>query len=171
MSARRGLVLAAVLATACAGCKPGSPAPAPSATARALSAPTSAEAERAERERERLARVAERLDKLAREGMAFWKKHGPDREHGGFHGTLARDGAPREPTDKGLIQTARHLWTLSLWYERREATPAVKALADDLYRFLDGHFRDRDGEYFYKVKRDTGSLNLRGYYIGGVGRF
>jgi len=29
----------------------------------------------------------------------------------------------------------------------------------------------RSFDVFYKVKRDTGSLNLKGYYIGAVGRF
>jgi hypothetical protein len=29
----------------------------------------------------------------------------------------------------------------------------------------------RSFDVFYKVKRDTGSLNLKGYYVGAVGRF
>jgi mannobiose 2-epimerase len=102
----------------------------------------------------RLERIRDRLEKLAHDDWAFWKKHGPDREHGGFHGTLDRRGNPVAPTDKGLIQTARHLWSTSLWYEKKESTPGVKALSDDLYRFLMKHFYDAGArEFHFKVSR------------------
>ena len=94
------------------------------------------------------------MDRLARELIDFWTSKGVDREFGGFHGTLDRQGVPKEPTDKGLIQQSRHLWTLSTWYERRDASPTVKALADDTYRFLVDHFLEADGEFVFKVSRD-----------------
>src|SRR6185295_16083330 len=91
---------------------------------------------------ERLPQIQARLDKLARAAFQFWRVHGPDREQGGFHGTLDRHGNPIDPTDKSLIQTVRHLWAMSMWYERRQPEPEVKALADGLYAFLMAHFRD-----------------------------
>jgi len=99
----------------------------------------------------RLQAIATRLEALSRDLFAFWKVHGHDARYGGFFGTLDRRGHPTTPTDKGLIQEARHLWSFSMWYRRREATPEVRALADDLYRFIVDHFRDQDGEFFSKV--------------------
>lgn len=34
----------------------------------------------------------------------FWLLHGPDIKHGGFYGTLDRQGKPASPSYKGLIQ-------------------------------------------------------------------
>lgn len=96
-----------------------------------------------------------RMEALAAESIEFWRTHGVDPEHGGFHGTLDRKGQPKEPSDKGLVQQSRHLWTFSTWYERREATPEVRAIADRSYRFIVEHMRDEtDGEFYFKVSRD-----------------
>jgi cellobiose epimerase len=110
----------------------------------------------------RLVRIQERLDKLAMDDWSFWKTHGHDREHGGFHGTLDRRGKPIAPTDKGLIQTARHLWSTSLWYQKKEPTPEVKALSDDLYRFLMKHFYDAGAkEFHFKVSRSGAPVETK----------
>jgi cellobiose epimerase len=102
----------------------------------------------------RLEAIRTRLDALAASDWRFWKTHGPDREHGGYHGTLDRRGTPIAPTDKGLIQQARHLFATSLWYEKKERTPEVKALSEDLYRFLMQHFYDEKTRQFQlKVSR------------------
>lgn len=102
-----------------------------------------------------ISNLRHRLDTLAVELIRFWRTHGEDREFGGFHGTLDRAGKPKEPTDKGLIQQSRHLWTWSTWYERREPTPEVRAIADRSYRFIVDHMRDdADGEFYFKVSRD-----------------
>jgi mannobiose 2-epimerase len=104
-----------------------------------------------EEQREKL---RQRLDALAKNDWSFWKEHGRDHEHGGFHGTLDREGKPIAPTDKGLIQQARHLWTTSLWYEKKQQAPEVKALSDDLHRFLMAHFYDAPAKEFrFKVSR------------------
>lgn len=102
----------------------------------------------------RLRSLQLRLDALARELITFWLEHGPDREHGGFHGWNERTGKPLLDADKGLVQQARHLWTLSTWYERRAPEPEVRALADGLYAFVTEHFQDTDGEFVYRVSRD-----------------
>jgi mannobiose 2-epimerase len=106
--------------------------------------------------------VLMRLGRMAREVVDFWMQHGPDPVHGGFHGFLDRRGQPADPTDKGVIQQARHLWTFSTWFERREPTEAVKAVADNLYRFLVGRMLDReDGEFFYRVSRAGEALDRK----------
>lgn len=104
-------------------------------------------------ERARLDALLPRLSRLSEDLLRFWLAHGPDREHGGFHGTLDRAGDPKAPTDKGLIQEARHLWVLSIWHER-ENQPDTRALADDLYHFIEDHYRDESGEYHFKVTRE-----------------
>ncbi len=100
---------------------------------------------------ERHAAVRAELDRLARDLIAFWRTRGPDPAHGGFHATLDPHGRPTEPTAKGLIQHARHLWTFSTWYARREPSPEIEAIATGLCRLLLDRFRDRDGEFFFKI--------------------
>jgi mannobiose 2-epimerase len=143
----RLVTFAALVALVTPACAPCRGAEAGSATHTARATPTSPEALRLEA-------IAGRLHVLSDEFSAFWKTHGPDRVHGAFHGTLDRQGRPTAPTDKGLIQEARHLWSMSLWYQRREPTPEVKALADGLYTFLVRNFRDADAEFFFSVSQE-----------------
>ncbi len=112
--------------------------------------------------------VKPRLAALATDGLNFWKTHGPDVNNGGFHRCLDRQGTPCDDSDAGrsgggsatgktkaLLQQARHLWTFSMWYERREQTAEVKAIADDLYAFVTTKMRDSsDGQYFFAVSED-----------------
>ncbi len=112
-------------------------------------------------EERRLAALRPRLEALASDAIGFWKAHGPDAKHGGFHGTLDRSGNPIEPSDKGVIQTARHLWAFSTWHARREPTPKVRAVADDLYRFLERYRDPADGEFYFRVNRSGEPVERR----------
>jgi mannobiose 2-epimerase len=103
---------------------------------------------------DRLGTIEMRLDALGSGVMDFWKAHGPDRKYGGIHGFHDRKGQPREEAPKGLVQQARHLWSFSTWYARREHSAPIKAVADSTYQFLIAHFLDHDGEFFYQVSRD-----------------
>jgi mannobiose 2-epimerase len=103
---------------------------------------------------ERLDTLSARLAPLARRTMDFWLEHGPDATLGGFHATLDRQGNPIAPTDKGLVQQVRQLWTLSTWYERRERSARITALADASYDFVRRGFLDTDGAFVFKVSRD-----------------
>jgi len=102
----------------------------------------------------RLLAIRARLDALGSELFEFWSTRGPDWEHGGVHGHHDRRGVPSPNASKSLVQQARHLWAFSTWYARREPTPAVRALADCVYRFLIERFLDADGELFHRVSRD-----------------
>jgi mannobiose 2-epimerase len=105
--------------------------------------------------RNRLQASSVRLRRLADEVMTFWKEKGPDPTHGGFFATLDRKGAPTLPTDKGIIQQSRHLWAFSNWYELREPTPAVKAIADQTYEFVTRHFWDPStNQFHYKINQN-----------------
>jgi cellobiose epimerase len=103
---------------------------------------------------DRLGTIKMRLEALGGGVMDFWKAHGVDAKYGGIHGFHDRRGVPKEDADKGLIQQARHLWSFSTWYARREKSPEIKAIADNIYQFLIAHFQDKDAEFFYKVSRD-----------------
>lgn len=103
---------------------------------------------------ERLRSISARLEPLAARTFAFWFEHGPDSVFGGFHGTLSRRGDPIAPEDKGLIQETRHLWMLSTWYERRERSAVIAALAASTYDFIAQSFVDTDGAFVFKVSRD-----------------
>ena len=104
---------------------------------------------------ERLAALSERLAPLARRTADFWLEHGIDASFGGFHGTLNRQGAAVAPDDKGLIQEARHLWSFSTWYERREPNQRIFDIASQTYAFIVESFVDPvDGGFFFKVSRD-----------------
>jgi mannobiose 2-epimerase len=103
----------------------------------------------------RLSQLSERLAPLARRTADFWLAHGVDATLGGFHGTLNRQGAATAPDDKGLIQEARQLWSISTWYERREASQRVLDVASQTYAFIVDSFLDPvDGGFFFKVSRD-----------------
>src|SRR5690606_19853496 len=91
---------------------------------------------------QRVQRLRARLDQLANASANFWLRHGPDAEHGGFHATLNEHGAVVAPTDKGLIQQARHLWSLSVWFRYRDQSPAVRKLAEGTYDFMMTHLYD-----------------------------
>jgi mannobiose 2-epimerase len=96
-----------------------------------------------------------RLGRMGKELVDFWATHGPDRVHGGFHGFLDRRGEPAAPTDKGVIQQSRHLWSFATWHERRETAASIKALADSAYHFLVDRMGDpADGEFYYTVTQD-----------------
>jgi mannobiose 2-epimerase len=147
-----------------AGCQPPPPrGPAPTRlTARAPTAPVhfvsrtgSGTSSSESALDDRLGSIEARLEALSANLMVFWKSHGPDTQHGGIHGRHDRRGEPKLDADKGLIQQARHLWSYSTWYSRREQTPEIKATADSIYAFIEGHFLDpKDGEFFYTVSRD-----------------
>jgi mannobiose 2-epimerase len=104
----------------------------------------------------RLSAIRARLATLSTEAMTFWKKKGPDPTNGGFYGNLDRMGNKSSPTDKGLIQEARHLWAFTNWYAMKEPTPEIKAIADDTYKFLVSHFYDASTKQFQLKVSENG---------------
>lgn len=155
-----GHALSVLLCAACQAALPPEPA-LPGDTARAPTAPIqyvgregSGISGSENAFEDRLVTIQARLETLGSGIMEFWKAHGLDEEHGGIHGFHDRKGSPKLDADKGLIQQTRHLWSFSTWYQRREKTPQIKAIADNIYGFLTRHFKDSDGEFFYSVSRD-----------------
>ena len=98
--------------------------------------------------------LARRMNHIAEQYAEYWLEHGPDREYGGFHGFLDRRGQPAEPSLKWLTQQSRHLWTFSTWYERREKSPRIEAVARNLCQFIVERFgSDRSDGFCRKVDR------------------
>jgi len=157
-----GRVVAACLIVGCALQPVRAPAPAPAPMTRAPTAPVifvgrnvSGTSTSESALDDRLGSIEARLEALAAGVMVFWKAHGPDSEQGGIHGRHDRRGQAQLDADKGLIQQARHLWSFSTWYARREQAPEIKAVADSIYTFIEAHFLDpKDGEFVYAVSRD-----------------
>lgn len=98
--------------------------------------------------------LALRMRHIASDQLEFWLAHGRDHQHGGFHGQLDRRGRPTGNGEKGLIQHARHLWAFCTWYERREASPRIAAIAHHLYEYVTARFMDRStAGFFRKIDR------------------
>jgi mannobiose 2-epimerase len=100
--------------------------------------------------------LGQRLDRLATEVMTFWRTYGPDRQNGGFFGTLDRHGRRTRPFEKGLVQQARHLWAFSSWYARREPAEEIRTICDDLYRFLMERFYSETRREFHFMMSESG---------------
>lgn len=150
---RTGVVLGAcVFSLACATRGALTPTTAPSTASSSASVSVDGDAQR-------IKALRQRVDLLLEDATRFWLNHGRDTEFGGFHGTLNRFGEPIEPSNKGLVQQARHLWTLSAYHRMATAADAsrkaaLKQDADDLFHFIVEHLRDpADGEFYLRVDR------------------
>lgn len=111
---------------------------------------------------------------LLQDAFTFWLKYGPDKQYGGFHGTLDRQGNPMSPTNKMIVQQSRHLWAFSSLLMAKPETwgfksSEVRAAADTAYRFMrDNMLRDVDGGklFVYEAARNgkvaNSSINTYG---------
>jgi cellobiose epimerase len=131
----------------------------------------------------RIEMLRRRIEMLLEDALRFWLRHGHDDEYGGFHGTLNRFGEPIEPSHKGLIQQARHLWTFSacgrsLAAMSADRGAAIRGLAHSAFRFIVQHYLDpEDGEFFQLVDRQGTPLDRRkdlysnGFAIYGLAEY
>jgi mannobiose 2-epimerase len=103
-----------------------------------------------------LSSIRERTGRLAVDVMTFWRVHGPDRVHGGFLGTLDRNGQRMWPFEKGIVQQTRHLWAFSTYHAMKEPSAEIRAICDDLYRFITQHFYSPKAREFYWMISESG---------------
>ncbi|KAI8467612.1 MAG: Six-hairpin glycosidase-like protein [Monoraphidium minutum] len=113
--------------------------------------------------RERVAAAVSQLRELTSDVLGFWLDHGPDPMHGGFHATLERGGAPGSPTDKGIVQQARHCWALSKAAAAPGAPPPggagrAEAGARAAWEFINARMRRPDGLCAWLVSRDGATV-------------
>jgi mannose/cellobiose epimerase-like protein (N-acyl-D-glucosamine 2-epimerase family) len=86
--------------------------------------------------KERLFTLRQRATTLANKAASFWLTYAVDRECGGFHATLDRCGKTIEPSEKFVVQQARHLWAFSEWYFQRDQAHPVRQICERQYAFL-----------------------------------
>ncbi len=101
-------------------------------------------------------------DGLLEDTLPFWVKHCVDRECGGFHCCLDRDGSVISP-EKGTWVHGRFSWLLATLYATVERRPEWLELAKHGVDFLSDHAFDADGRMFFMLDRDGTPLRKRRY--------
>jgi mannobiose 2-epimerase len=86
--------------------------------------------------------------------LPFWLKHAPAADYPAFIGELSNDLVPNPFAQRGMLLTARLLWTFSAAHRRHER-PEHLAMADRAYRDLQANFRDNaHGGYWWALRAD-----------------
>ena len=86
--------------------------------------------------------------------LAFWYPHSIDREHGGFLIDHGPDGRFRGQAPKALVTQARMVWLSSRLVRADRGGQAMRAAADQGYRFLMDRLWDREhGGFYWEVDR------------------
>ena len=96
--------------------------------------------------------------------LNFWFPRAADEEHGGYLLFRDRDGSLFD-TDKGIWQTGRTSWMLSMMYLTVEPRPEWLAWAKLGIDFLRKHGFDSDGRMFFHVTQDGRPIRKRRYYF------
>jgi mannobiose 2-epimerase len=93
--------------------------------------------------------------------LPFWLKNARDRERGGFYGVIENDLTVRKDAPRGLLLTARILWTFSAAHRRYHDPEYLEmaqwAYADLLQRFWDAEH----GGVYWTVAADGKPLETR----------
>jgi mannobiose 2-epimerase len=104
------------------------------------------------------ARLREYADRIERDLLAnvlpFWLRHAPAAADPAFIGEVSDDLVPNAAAERGLLLTARLLWTFAAAH-RRYAKPEYLAMADRACRDLQSNFRDgTHGGYWWALRSD-----------------
>lgn len=93
--------------------------------------------------------------------LPFWLTHARDRAHGGFYGEITNDLKIDRTAPRGLLLTARILWTFSAAY-RRYQDPAYLEMARWAYADLTERFLDRaHGGFYWSLDANQRPRDLR----------
>ncbi len=101
-------------------------------------------------------------DDLLGNVIPFWLKNAPDRQHGGVHSCLDRDGSVYS-TDKAVWIQGRFAWMCAKLYNAVEARPEWLELSRQSLEFLDRHAFDGDGRMYFLLTGDGQPLRKRRY--------
>lgn len=86
--------------------------------------------------------------------LPFWIKNTPDHQRGGFYGLITDDMKVIKDAPRGMLLTARILWTYSSAYRRFHDAQYLE-LATWAYKDLESRFTDREfGGYLWATKAD-----------------
>ena len=92
--------------------------------------------------------------------LAFWDKHGIDRELGGFMCALDHDGT-QVSTDKNMWHQGRGLWAYSYLYNHFGGEQYLE-IARKARDFIVRHGRDEEGNWAISLDREGNVLNKDG---------
>lgn len=103
----------------------------------------------------RLREYADRIETdLLTNVLPFWLRHAPAAVDPAFVGSVSNDLVPDTSAERGMLLTARILWTFASAY-RRYAKPEYRTMADRAYRDLQNNFRDPvHGGYWWALQAD-----------------
>ncbi len=99
---------------------------------------------------------------LFHDTLAFWKKYGIDKEHGGYISGIGQHGELID-SDKSMWFQGRFSWILSRVYADFEQDTTWLELAKSGVDFILAHGFDRDGRMFYRTTADGRPLVKRRY--------
>jgi len=99
--------------------------------------------------------------------IPFWLRHSVDREQGGFHMLLGRDGS-LYGTDKPVWLQGRATWLYATLYRLVEPRPEWLELARHGYDILTRHGFDKHGKMYFLVDRAGRPLRMRRYVYSEV---
>ncbi len=86
--------------------------------------------------------------------LSYWEKYAPDRQRGGFYGSVSFDNVPKKEAPRSVVVNSRILWTFSMAH-RLFPNPSYKAMAERAYEYLVLHFFDAEnGGVYWSVTAD-----------------
>jgi len=106
-------------------------------------------------------------NRLIEDTVAFWQRHGVDREHGGFFTCLDRDGSIYS-TDKPVWFIGRATWLFATLYTEIERRETWLDLARSGFAFLERHCYAPSGKLYFLVTRTGEPLRMRRYVYSEV---
>jgi mannose/cellobiose epimerase-like protein (N-acyl-D-glucosamine 2-epimerase family) len=103
-----------------------------------------------------MAHTPEALEAHLRDDLIpWWRDHGVDRAHGGFHETLRPDGTPGPESERRLRTLTRLLYAFGVG--ARLDVPGARALADTAYAQLRRVYGDPEHGGFYRTATADGA--------------
>lgn len=113
-------------------------------------------------ERQAIVDLARRAETELRQNiLPFWLKQARNRERGGFYGVIENDLTIRKNAPRGLLLTARILWTFSAAH-RRYQDPEYLEMARWAFADLEHNFWDTEnGGVYWMVKADGSPQEMR----------
>jgi len=106
------------------------------------------------------------VDQLRNGILAFWLDHGPDKQYGGFHGGLDRQGKPDPQAAKSLVEQSRIIYAFSAAYRMFPDDRYRQAAKTELDYFLRKFWDSGYGGWYWTLNRDGTPKDTHKYLYG-----
>lgn len=106
-------------------------------------------------------------DELLNDTMKFWTQYAPDREYGGYHTTIDRQGTAVS-SHKSMWIHGRFIWLLSRLYATLEKRQEWLDLAQSGIDFISRNAFDPRGRMYFTLARDGRPVRMRRYLFSEV---